>query len=448
MRRLAPILAVGVVAVAVVPGAVLVAHPARHRRPPAVSGQVRAYAVADPRTRSAVAVEVRLSAANRAREIGVAVYASAAGRPSRLLSSGFAAAGPHRAGLRVALTPVTLHAHGTYWVAVLGVHGTLGLAQTGRGGCTAQLSAGAGLQSFPSRWFPGRRSSACPLAARLVTRPGAVPAVGFGRNCVRRPSACGYPDATNTGPPPGATLRRSGTIRADRAGEVISGVSVHDGDIEVRADDVTIEDSSVTAGDGTLGSNWAIYIAEGVHGTVIRNTELSGRDCGRGSLLAGVWNTSGDRLTLDHDRGRCIDDILHGPGRLLNSYSVDDAHIPGDHYEPVADDGGGGAITIEHDTLINTHDQTAAVFVSCLDGPVSSMTVADSLLAGGDYVLYGPASDGPCTSATGPQTVIDNRFSRAYFPRGGYYGTGVDFTPGHLTWRGNVWDSTLRRVGH
>lgn len=271
---------------------------------------------------------------------------------------------------------------------------------------------------------------------------------GSHRNCISRPSACGYPDASNSGVPAGTRLQaRTGTVTASRPGQVISNISLTDGVIDVRANDVTIQNSRITTGDGTLGANWAIYIAEGVTGTTIRNTTMQGTDCQGSSLLAGVWNTSSDALVMDHDYAQCVDDILHGPGTVTNTYSIDNANIPGDHYEPISYDGGNGGITLKHDTLINTHDQTAAVFVSCQDGPVTSYTIEDSLLAGGDYVLYGPAANGPCDSGTGPQLVVGNRFSRAYFRKGGFYGVATAFQDGNTTWSGNIWDDTLRRVG-
>jgi hypothetical protein len=448
MIRLVALLAAGAVGVpTAVLGAQALNHGSSSHHGTAKSGRALAESISYPRTRAAIAVRVRLTKANRARRVGVALYTDSGGQPASLLSAGFSPVPKGASHPRIVLTPpVTLTAHEHYWLAVLGVHGRLGLRAPRHPRCSAELTARGNLQRFPRRWFPGPSSPACPFSARLLTRPGAVPPGGYQRNCLPHPSACGYPDPTNTGPPRGMTLRPSGTIHADRPGQVISGVSVTDGDIEVRADNVTIENSEVTTGDGTLGANWAIYIAEGVTGTVIRNVSLHGADCGPHALLAGVWNTSGDRLTMNRVQGQCLDDILHGPGRLLNSYSIDNANIPDDHYEPVADDGGGGSITLIHDTLLNTHYQTAAVFVSCQDGPVTSMTVTDSLLAGGDYVLYGPEANGPCDDNTGPQTVTDNRFSRAWFKRGGYYGTHVDFVPGKLTWSGNIWDDNLRPV--
>ena len=66
-------------------------------------------------------------------------------------------------------------------------------------------------------------------------------------SCMPKPSACGYPDATNTGVPPGTSLDRvDGTVTIDKPGTVYSGHEVH-GEILVAADDVTIENTRIVS---------------------------------------------------------------------------------------------------------------------------------------------------------------------------------------------------------
>jgi hypothetical protein len=290
-----------------------------------------------------------------------------------------------------------------------------------------------------------------PQARRsTVPKPASKPLPSFpgtARNCIARPSACGYPDATNSGVPAGThLLPESGVITAGTPGATIANIDLH-GTINVTADNVTIRDVQITNGNGQLDRNNAITIQPGIKSTVVEYTTMRGYDCQGRSLLAGVWNMAGDELTIDHVYGTCLDDILHGSGTLQNSYSIDNANIPNDHYEPVAYDGGAGAITVNHDTLLNAHEQTAAVFVTCYGGPVTSETVQNSLLAGGDYVIYGPTANIACSPATGHQTVVNNRFSRLYYRQGGHYGAAADFQAWQTTWKGNVWDDTLAPAG-
>ena len=269
---------------------------------------------------------------------------------------------------------------------------------------------------------------------------------GTQTNCIANPSACGYPDATNSGVPAGTQLTSSGSITAGTPGETISDLSVN-GTITVTANNVTIKDTKITTGNGQLNGVSAIMIQSGVSGTVVEDTTMQGSNCQGGSLFAGVMNESGDQLTMERDYGTCLDDILHGSGTLADSYWIDNANIPSDHYEPVAYDGGAGSITINHNTLLNPHDQTAAVFVTCWGGPVTSETITNNLMAGGDYVVYGPTGNGGCSFATGPQTVTGNRFSTIYYSSGGQYGLGVYFESNQTTWSGNIWDNNGASAG-
>lgn len=95
--------------------------------------------------------------------------------------------------------------------------------------------------------------------------------------------------------------------------------------------------------------------------------------------------------------------------------------------------GGAGALVVDHDTLLNPHDQTAAVFASVDFGNQTTLTVTGSILAGGDYVIYGGGS-GSGGKVVGPVTITNNRFSRVYEPNGGYYGAAAYLNESVTTW--------------
>lgn len=267
---------------------------------------------------------------------------------------------------------------------------------------------------------------------------------GAATGCAAKPSACGYPDATNSGVPAGTTLTASGAQRVTTNGAVIADRHFT-GTLTIEANNVTVEDSQFTVGDGQEDS-FGIDIREGHTGTTVTHTTFEGVNCGSGSLFAGVRNLSDDSLVMSYDYGQCLDDILHGSGHLANSYSIDNASIPGDHYEPVSYDGGQGGLWVEHDTLLNPHGQTAAIFTQCTWGEnASPIVVEGNLLAGGDYVIYGPLS-GKCPDGGADETYRNNRISRIYFPKGGYYGVDSYLNKAVTTWSGNVWDETLKEV--
>src|ERR1019366_9504592 len=357
-----------------------------------VSWHPQAFRFRAGRSGTATAFVLFVGSRNRASVLHVALYDAR----GSLLTTGWRRNRRRGAWNRIDVRTVRLMAGHTYWLALFGWGGTLAYRGNSRRACSPP-SHRADVASFPAHWRNQSSAPQCSLSAYAVGRvqtkhrkhssspatpakppyhstpappPSSPPPPtsfpGTQHNCVSDPSACGYPDATNSGVPAGTSLTpSSGTINA-------------------AASNVTIKDVRITSGDGTLGANWAINIAQGVSGTQIDYTTILGNDCQAGSLMAGVWNASGDQLTMDHDYGSCLDDILHGSGTLSNSYSFDNANIPSDHYEPVAYDGGAGAITVNHDTLLNPHDQTAALFVTCYSGPVTSETIENRLLAGGD----------------------------------------------------------------
>ena len=59
------------------------------------------------------------------------------------------------------------------------------------------------------------------MLASLVMPAGRV---AHPHDCFARPSGCGYPDATNTGVPPGTTLERSGPLTVSEDGATLGGL--------------------------------------------------------------------------------------------------------------------------------------------------------------------------------------------------------------------------------
>jgi hypothetical protein len=251
------------------------------------------------------------------------------------------------------------------------------------------------------------------------------------------PSACGYPDLTNTGVPATMKLTRSGGITVTTPGTVIAGLDVR-GSIEIDANDVTIRDTRVTTAAAT-GHN--ILIAAGVSGTVIEDTTLRGVDAGAHAVQYSVQNTGTDdtrglRLNMSH----CTT-CWAGPGTLEDSYGITDAVIAGSHYEPVYYGGRAGPLVIDHDTLLNPHDQTADVFAGNDYGDQTGLRITNNLLAGGGYMIYGGAY-GQNGASTRDVTITGNRFSRIYWPNGGHYGVIAYVNWSVTSWARNYWDST------
>jgi hypothetical protein len=266
-------------------------------------------------------------------------------------------------------------------------------------------------------------------------------------NCMSAPSACGYPDMTNTGAPRGATFTDSGSITISKPGEVVSGLNVT-GVLTIDAPNVTVKSSVITNCDNR---GFAILNMAGANGTVIEDTTLKGANNGRCALSAGVQNGAGP-ITLERVQAYNVDSAFHGVGTLRDSYFLDNAEIPGEHYEPIFHAGGDGSpLVVDHNTLLNPHQQTAAVFVTDYNGAVGRVSITNNLMAGGGFTIYGGTDQK--APVTGPFTVTGNRFARClsrscpdahgYWRKGGFWGLAAYLNSAVTTWNGNYWDDNL-----
>jgi Fibronectin type III domain len=290
-----------------------------------------------------------------------------------------------------------------------------------------------------------------------------------GGGCFASPGSCGYPDPAygNVGVPAGTKLRPSGSITVTTPGTVVSGRSVS-GEIDVKANNVTIENTRVTmTGDGcgmtnTCG-NANIHLLCSCTVT-ISHVELT-TDSGT-TVEHAIRNSYGGTIRVDHVYQHGNTDALCycGNATITDSYSTIDLAISQDHLENLYIDG--DTDDVEHNTLINHQPQTANIFGNTNagnGGPCSNhLTVKNNLLAGGGYTIY------PCGNATsvGSATLDfeSNMIARCrggtevegaggtwlcrdgadrfgLFPRGGSFGhVADDFcgSPG-WTWKNNVW---------
>jgi hypothetical protein len=283
------------------------------------------------------------------------------------------------------------------------------------------------------------------------------------KNCFSQPTRCGYPGVGNTGVPRGTKLQDSGSMTIDKDGTVISRRRI-EGQILVEASDVTIKESLIVAPVGGSGS-YAIELKPGADNFTIEDSEVRGRSRTNG-LESAVFNHYGDRgASAVRSYFHLCADCWEGSGHFSRDLMVVDAAYPGSHDEDIYVCG--DAVTVERSTLINRHDQTAAVFGDTSGCGGNRFVVTDSLLAGGGYVLYPQAnSDSP----TGYMKVTGNRFARCdgkrqfeagpggtvcaggpnsagVFPQGGYYGVAAYyFTGGPNVWSENYWDDNLKPV--
>jgi hypothetical protein len=268
--------------------------------------------------------------------------------------------------------------------------------------------------------------------------------------CIDDPSACGYPDATNTGVPAGTALaKQSQNITVGNSGTTIKDVAL-EGAISVEADNTKIEDSEITVdGTQTCGKSCGgrgIWIKPGVTGTLIKNVTCHGGAPTGENVTQYCVMSNDSATTIEALHAYYCTECLAGPMNVSNSF-IDEtgAQIPEEHYEDIYYGGGSGPLVVNHNTMLNPNGQTAVVFASVDFGDQTTLSITNNLMAGGGYMLYGGVS-GSGGKVLGPVTVTGNRFSRKYYPEGGYYGVASYFENSVTSWSANIWDETLKSV--
>ena len=135
--------------------------------------------------------------ANRASTARVAIYSTVHGHPGRLLTAGSTRRHVRHGWNQIAVRGARLHRGQRYWIAVLGIGGTLAYRDRRTSGCRSQNSAHNDLVRFPARWTPGPAWPTCMLSAYVTGQPGSS-----GRpNGAKHSGTSGTPPA---GSPPGA----------------------------------------------------------------------------------------------------------------------------------------------------------------------------------------------------------------------------------------------------
>jgi hypothetical protein len=235
--------------------------------------------------------------------------------------------------------------------------------------------------------------------------------------CMPKPSACGFPDATNTGVPPGTQLTRAdGAVVLDEPGTVYSGVELH-GEIQVAADDVTIEKVRIVSDAyypiRTFGDR-------DPKGTVIRDVEIDmqGQQEGKGIAFN---NYTATRVHIHNG----LDCAHAGTNVVITDSFCDLPKLrPGSeaHADGFQSDGGRNLV-FRHNTVRNPNGQTAAILLSTNTAPIEKVVIDNNLLSGGGYTVYCGTTDGGVATR---MTYTNNVISREFFPRGGFYGPATD----------------------
>lgn len=319
----------------------------------------------------------------------------------------------------------------------------MGLTIAGLATCLAGCAtAPADPEGSSSSWAPP------------TTAAGARPT-----GCVAKPSACGYPDATNSGVPATATLLRvpddvssglgwhyepAGWVSVDGQGAVLRGLDIRV-PVEVAAADVTVTGCRILV----TGEAWGVGLQHSTNTKVVGNTISSPEQEGPQRLLVGIKDVHGDATgtqILGNDISHTSTGVQVHEGLVEGNYIHDLGLKTGDHLNGITSNGATTPMTIRGNTVLNQHDQADAISLFEDFGPEGNRRIEGNLLAGGSYTVYGGANAGG--ALTHDIVIVDNRFSRVYYPKGGAFGPIGAFAPdGHgNVASGNFWDEDLMQV--
>ena len=214
-------------------------------------------------------------------------------------------------------------------------------------------------------------------------RPGPAP----------RPGACGFPDASDTGPGATSLVAHSGNVEVRTNGETIKGWNLH-GSLDIYADNVTIIDSSITSENW-----WGVNLRSGYTGLRILHSMLTAvpgpgpdnggedyaaSDMGSGTIEVGWDDVSVFADTLSMGNGSIHDNYVHG---LAPSVNRSNTYA---HLDPVLSDGDDTlGLIVRHNTILNPvpadKGPTSAIGLLPNTGSVSDTTIQDNWIAGGSY---------------------------------------------------------------
>ena len=182
----------------------------------------------------------------------------------------------------------------------------------------------------------------------------------------------------------------------------------------------------------------------------IDNDSIHGTNAVQSGSLAFAVSNFGSTLnwvTIDHTNFYNGDRILAGYGTVTNSYCLGGANFSNsgglEHDECIYTDGTAPGIRAIHDTLLIPNCQTAAVFVDNPEfggGSVNgTVDIENSILAGGDYCLYG--GDGTLHRPHRSGNDYWEPVRDPFFPTCGQFGPD-GYLSDNATWSDNVWDNT------
>ena len=292
------------------------------------------------------------------------------------------------------------------------------------------------------------------VAAAVLTSPAAIAATAP-VNCQALPSACGYPDATNSGVPAGRRLltvpaqvakgpgwaysAKTNEVDVTGAGAVLAGLSFTCY-VNIQANNVTLNDDSITT-----DNYWGVALRH-TTGATVENSTIAGMDATTGEVGSAIDDVYGDStgMTVKNNNISAFKTAIQiSTGLISGNYIHNPGFVAGDHTNGILDIGTTQPLTITANTILDSLNQTDAISLDAtLSGQViANKTVTGNLIAGGSYPIYGGTARGATISH---MTITGNRFGQGFYTLSGLYGPVAYYTTTGTanTWTGNTYDTT------
>ena len=140
------------------------------------AGSPEAFRFQDATSGSASSITVYIDSKNRATTLIAGVFSDNNGQPASLLTSGSLRSPKAGSWNQVPVTSADVQGGSNYWIAVLGVGGTLYFRDRNNGPCSSQNSSQTTASSLASSWSAGPSWPTCPISA-YVSGTTATPPV-------------------------------------------------------------------------------------------------------------------------------------------------------------------------------------------------------------------------------------------------------------------------------
>lgn len=208
-----------------------------------------------------------------------------------------------------------------------------------------------------------------------------------------------YPDKSNTGVPASTVLTRyEGTLHITTDNQVVEGLEVI-GNVVIEASNVTVKNSRIIS-----GTPWhAVMIVDNAPGFTLMDCEIDGQSTtdngfyGHGTILRSNIHGVENGMTI------------WGPSVIKDNFIHSLAATDEDPHFDGIQINGANDVSIVHNTVINEHEQTAAIIMGNTFSGLSNIVVDNNLLIGGGYTLYVDGRKGGGTVDDASIRITDNR---------------------------------------